>query len=159
MQQEFHAIGSKLEPLDAAERLRVLYNFYRIGDEETFSFDFDAYVKSKTDYKNDICGSMIKYSPNDFETDRKICRAVFIRRYPTSLPDTFINEITNVPVHSITSIDIVPVPKDLTTRTLQKNIWVWSQIFYASSVSVIKTMTLQVTSVMERKWKRKPWKR
>ena len=59
-------------------------------------------------------------SPNDFETDRKICRAVFIRRYPTSLPDTFINEITNVPVHSITSIDIVPVPKDLTTRTLQK---------------------------------------
>ena len=116
-------------------------------------------VKSKTDYKNDICGSMIKYSPNDFETDRKICRAVFIRRYPTSLPDTFINEITNVPVHSITSIDIVPVPKDLTTRTLQKNIWVWSQIFYASSVSVIKTMTLQVTSVMERKWKRKPWKR
>lgn len=120
MQQEFHAIGSKLEPLDAAERLRVLYNFYRIGDEETFSFDFDAYVKSKTDYKNDICGSMIKYSPNDFETDRKICRAVFIRRYPTSLPDTFINEITNVPVHSITSIDIVPVPKDLTTRTLQK---------------------------------------
>ena len=120
MQQEFHAIGSKLEPLDAAERLRVLYNFYRIGDEETFSFDFDAYVKSKTDYKNDICGSMIKYSPNDFETDRKICRAVSIRRYPTSLPDTFINEITNVPVHSITSIDIVPVPKDLTTRTLQK---------------------------------------
>lgn len=120
MQQEFHAIGSKLEPLDAAERLRVLYNFYRIGDEETFSFDFDAYVQSKTDYKNDICGSMIKYSPNDFETERKICRAVFIRRYPTSLPDTFINELTNVPVHSITSIDIVPVPKDLTTRTLQK---------------------------------------
>ncbi|MBO1695201.1 VirB4-like conjugal transfer ATPase, CD1110 family [[Clostridium] symbiosum] len=120
MQQEFQEIGSKLEPLDAEERLRVLYHFYRIGEEEDFVFDFDEYVKSKQDYKNDICGSMIKFSANDFETDRKVCRAVFIRRFPTSLPDTFINELTNVPIHSITSIDIVPVPKDLTTKTLQK---------------------------------------
>ena len=120
MQQEFQEIGSKLEPLDAAERLRILYNFYRIGEEETFSFDFDEYVKSKKDYKNDICGSMIKFFPNEFETDRKVCRAIFIKRYPTSLPDTFVNELTGVPVHSITSIDIVPVPKDLTTKTLQK---------------------------------------
>ena len=32
----------------------------------------------------------------------------------------FINEITSLPVHSITSIDVVPVPKDLTTKVLQK---------------------------------------
>lgn len=30
------------------------------------------------------------------------------------------NEITSLHVHSITSIDVVPVPKDLTTKTLQK---------------------------------------
>ena len=30
------------------------------------------------------------------------------------------NEITSLPVHSITSIDVVPIPKDLTTKTLQK---------------------------------------
>ena len=111
MQQEFQEIGSKLEPLDAEERLRVLYHFYRIGEEEDFVFDFDEYVKNKQDYKNDICGSMIKFSANDFETDRKVCRAVFIRRFPTSLPDTFINELTNVPIHSITSIDKLFFPK------------------------------------------------
>ncbi len=36
------------------------------------------------------------------------------------MSDRFINEITSLPVHSITSIDVVPVPKDLTTRVLQK---------------------------------------
>ena len=38
----------------------------------------------------------------------------------SNLSDRFINEITPLPVHSITSIDVVPVPKDLTTKTLQK---------------------------------------
>ena len=36
------------------------------------------------------------------------------------MSDRFINEITSLPVHSITSIDVVPVPKDLTTKVLQK---------------------------------------
>ena len=40
--------------------------------------------------------------------------------YKRQLSDRFINEITSLPVHSITSIDVVPVPKDLTTKVLQK---------------------------------------
>lgn len=47
-------------------------------------------------------------------------RALFIKKYPSSLSERFINEITSLPVHTITSIDVVPVPKDLTTKTLQK---------------------------------------
>ena len=50
----------------------------------------------------------------------KFCKALFIKKYPSSLSDRFINEITSLPVHSITSIDVVPVPKDLTTKVLQK---------------------------------------
>lgn len=45
---------------------------------------------------------------------------MYIRKYPSSLSDRFLNEITSLPVHMITSIDVVPVPKDLTTKTLQK---------------------------------------
>lgn len=30
------------------------------------------------------------------------------------------NEVTSLPVHSITSIDVVPIPKDMTTKVLQK---------------------------------------
>lgn len=63
---------------------------------------------------------MVKYFPDHFEDESKFCKALFIKKYPSSLSDRFINEITFLPVHSITSIDVVPVPKDLTTKVLQK---------------------------------------
>ena len=72
------------------------------------------------DFKNDLCNGMIKFFPDSFEDESKFCKALFIKKYPSSLSDRFLNEITSLPVHSITSIDVVPVPKDLTTKTLQK---------------------------------------
>lgn len=120
LKQNFAELGSSIEPLDAKERLRILFNFYRMGDEEQFRFNFRACMKRGGDAKNSISAGYMKFYPNYFETDRKKCRALFIKKYPASLPDTFINEITNLPVHSMTTIDIVPVPKELTNRVLQK---------------------------------------
>ena len=120
LKQNFAELGSAIEPLNAKERLRILFNFYRMGDEENFHFNFRKCLKRGGDPRNDISGGYMKFYPGYFETDRKKCRALFIKKFPASLPDTFINEITNLPVHSMTTIDIVPVPKDLTNRILQK---------------------------------------
>ena len=35
----FAALGSKCVELDTADRLRILHNFYRAGDEGSFHFD------------------------------------------------------------------------------------------------------------------------
>ena len=120
LKQNFAELGSTIEPLDAKERLRILFQFYRMGDEEQFHFNFRQCMKSGGDGKKKNFRGYMKFYPGYFETDRKKCRALFIKKYPASLPDTFINEITNLPVHSMTTIDIVPVPKDLTNRVLQK---------------------------------------
>jgi hypothetical protein len=37
---------------------------------------------------------MIKYFPDHFEDESKYCRVLFIKKYPSSLSDRFINEIT-----------------------------------------------------------------
>ena len=120
MKQHFEELGSKLEPLDITERLRVLFNFYRIGEEELFSFDYNTAFIYGNDPKNDICNGFMKFWPGYFETDRKVCRVLFIKRYPSSLRDTFLTEIGNLPIHSMITVDVVPVPKQLATRTLQK---------------------------------------
>ena len=93
------------------------YSYY-----ERLSFDFDIKKAKKVgaDFRNDLCNGMVKYFPDHFEDESKFCKALFIKKYPSSLSDRFINEITSLPVHSITSIDVVPVPKDLTTKVLQK---------------------------------------
>ena len=45
LKQNFAELGSVIEPLDAGERLRILFNFYRMGDEEQFHFDFRESLK------------------------------------------------------------------------------------------------------------------
>ena len=108
LKQNFAELGSAIEPLNAKERLRILFQFYRMGEEERFHFDFRESLRKGGDVRNDIAGGYMKFYPGYFETERKKCRVLFIKKYPASLPDTFINEITNLPVHSITTIDIVP---------------------------------------------------
>ena len=53
IQQLFHRLGSCLIPLDATERLRALHSYYRMGDEATFSFDWNEYLHLKRDWRND----------------------------------------------------------------------------------------------------------
>ena len=140
-------------PLNGNERLKVLYDYYHLGDEGSFDFDIKKAKKVGADFKNDLCNGMVKYFPDHFEDESKYCKALFIKKYPSSLSDRFINEITSLPVHSITSIDVVPVPKDLTTKVLQKKyLGIESEI---SRESVIRTMTSPQKSLMQRERRKK----
>ena len=116
----FIELGADIVPLTGNQRLKVLYDYYHLGNEEQFEFDLKESKMVGADFTNDLCNGMVKYFPEHFEDERKLCKALFIKKYPSSLSDRFLNEITSIPVHSITSIDVVPIPKDLTTKTLQK---------------------------------------
>lgn len=115
----FGELGADIVPIDANERIRILHDFYCLGKEDGFTFDIKHASKVGADFRNDLVGGMIKYFPDHIEDDGKWVRALFIKKYPSSLSDSFLNEITSMPIHSVTSIDIIPIPKDLTTRTLQ----------------------------------------
>ncbi len=116
----FGELGAEIVPLSGNERIKVLYDYYHLGDENSFDFDIREAKKVGADFRNDLCNSMIQFYPDYFKDEKKFCRALFIKKYPSSLSDRFLNEITSLPVHSITSIDVVPIPKDMTTKILQK---------------------------------------
>lgn len=116
----FNELEADIVPLTVNERLKVLYDYYHLGNEEQFEFDLKDSKIVGIDFTNDLCNGMVKYFPEYFGDERKCCKALFIKKYPSSLSDRFLNEIASIPVHSITSIDVVPIPKDLTTKTLQK---------------------------------------
>ena len=120
LHKAFTELGAEIASLSGNERMKVLHNYYHLGEENTFDFDLREAKKVATDFKNDLCNGMIQYFPDYFKDERKFCRALFIKKYPSSLSDRFLNEITALPVHSIVSIDVVPVPKDMTTKMLQK---------------------------------------
>ena len=116
----FGELGAEIVPLSGNERIKILYDYYHLGDENSFDFDIRETKKIGSDFCNDLCNGMIQFYPDYFRDEKKFCRALFIKKYPSSLSDRFLNEITSLPVHSITSIDVVPVSKDITTKILQK---------------------------------------
>ena len=120
LHKAFNELGAEITALNGNERLKVLYDYYHLGNEGQYQFDLKEYKTTGTDFKNDLCSGTTRYFPDHYEYDGKYCRALFIKKYPSSMSDRFLNEITSMPVHSITSIDVVPIPKDLTTKILQK---------------------------------------
>lgn len=120
LRKSFNELESELIPLNGNERIRILHDFYHMGSEDEFSFDLKQAKKVGADFKNDICNSVIKYFPDHIEDENKYSRALFIKKYPSSLSDRFLNDITSLPVHMITSVDVIPIPKDMTTKILQK---------------------------------------
>lgn len=116
----FNELGAEIVPLSGNERIKVLYDYYHLGEESSFDFDIREAKRVGADFRNDLCNSMMQFYPDYFKDEKKYCRALFIKKYPSSLSDRFLNEITSLPVHSITSIDVVPIPKDMTTKILQK---------------------------------------
>ncbi|MBO5055409.1 MAG: DUF87 domain-containing protein [Lachnospiraceae bacterium] len=120
LQKAFGELGSGLTVLNGVERLRILHDFYRMGEEEAFAFDFEEAVRVRRDYKDDICNSRLKFYPTYMEDEKKFAKVLFIKKYPSSLSDRFLTELATVPAHTIISIDVAPIPKDVTTSTLQK---------------------------------------
>ena len=116
----FNELGAEIVPLTGNERIKILYDFYHLGEENSFNFDIKTVKKVGADFRNDLCNKMMQFYPDYFRDEKKFCRALFIKKYPSSLSDRFLNEITSLPVHSVTSIDVVPIPKDMTTKVLQK---------------------------------------
>jgi len=116
----FNELGAEIVPLSGNERIKILYDYYHLGEESSFDFDIKEAKKVGADFRNDLCNGVIHFYPDYFKDEKKFCRALFIKKYPSSLSDRFLNEITSLPVHSISSIDVVPIPKDMTTKILQK---------------------------------------
>ena len=116
----FGELGAGIEPLSGNERIKVLYDYYHLGQENSFEFDIKEARKVGADFRDDLCNGMLQFYPDYFKDEGKFCRALFIKKYPSSLSDRFLNEVTSLPVHSIMSIDVVPIPKDMTTKVLQK---------------------------------------
>ena len=159
--KEFNGLGAEIIPMSGNERLRILYGYYHLGAEGSFSFDIKEARKTGADFRNDLAGGLLKFYPDYFKDGKKFCRALFLKKYPSSLSDRFLNEITSLPVHSITSIDVVPVPKDMTTRVLQKK-------YLGIEADIIKQQRVRnrnndfpqkspITSALKKRRLRKSW--
>lgn len=75
----FAALGSKCVELDATERLRVLHDFYRQGEEVDFHFDARDMMRKGHDFRDYICPDGVEKHSDHLILGGKFCRVLFVR--------------------------------------------------------------------------------
>ena len=78
---KFNALGSKCIELNAEERLRILHDFYRTGEETSFRFDMQSDLRKGHNFKDFICPDTFKFEDDYFMLGNRYGRVLFLKEY------------------------------------------------------------------------------
>ena len=130
----FIGIGSKLKDMDATERLHILYDFYRAGEEEDYDLNTEDILKSGTAIKSYICPEDFEKTKDYMKIGDKYARVLMINHIATYVKDNIISRLMDIDNTSMMTLTIVPVPtedavEDADKRLMgvDKNITSWQQ--------------------------------
>ena len=115
-------LDSHSEELDAAERLRVLHDFYRTGEETEFHFDLKDSMRRGHSFKDAICPDSMEFKKDHFRLGKKFGRVLFLKDYASYIKDSMVNELTALNRTMMLSIDVIPVPTDEAVREMQNRL-------------------------------------
>lgn len=112
LNKHFKKLNSTCTELDANDRLKLLHNFYRQGEESSFSFDMIDNMQKGHSFKDYICPDSMEFKKNSFKIGEKFGRVLFLKEYASFIKDSMISELTDISKNLVLSIDILPVPTD-----------------------------------------------
>ena len=118
----FAALGSKCVELNAVERLRVLHDFYRAGEESSFVFDAADKARLGHDFKDYICPDAIEKNADYIKLGEKFCRVIFLKDYASYIKDSMVSELTDLNRNMMMSIDVIPIPTDEAVREVESRL-------------------------------------
>lgn len=112
LNKHFKKLNSICRELDANERLKLLHNFYRIGEESDFNFNIIDNRQKGHSFKDYICPDSMEFKKNYFIMGEKFGRVLFLKDYASFIKDSMISELTDISKNLMLSIDVLPVPTD-----------------------------------------------
>ena len=118
----FSSLSSKITELDATERLRILHDFYRPGEEADFHFDAHDMMMKGHDFRDYICPDSIEKFSDHLKLGKRYCRVLYLKDYASYIKDTLVTELTDLNRNLMLSIDVVPVPTDEAVREVENRL-------------------------------------
>jgi len=115
-------LNSKCRPMSTEDRLKVLHNFYRIGEEERYYFDMDQAVRKGHDLRDYICPDAVEKNADYLMIGEKYARVLFLKDYANIIDDDFITKLTDYSRTMMLSIDIIPVATDEAIRDAENKL-------------------------------------
>ncbi len=112
LKKGFASLDTSVKQLNGDERLRMLSKILNPESNIPLPTIREMY-ESGRDYKNEILPDKgFDFSDKKCETFKigdRVCTALYAAKYPNVISDNFMNELMNLPMESIISIDAVPI--------------------------------------------------
>lgn len=118
----FGRLGSKCTELETDERLRIIYDFYRVGEESSFHFDLKETRKKGHNFKDYVCPDTLEFDKDYFKMGNRYGRVLFLREYASYIKDSMVAELTDMNRNLMMSIDVIPVPTDEAVREAESRL-------------------------------------
>ena len=115
----FAALGSRCIELDTMDRLRILHDFYRAGEESDFYFDVEDMTGKGHDFRDYICPDSMEKHSDYLKLGERYCRVLFLKDYASYIKDSFVTGLTDLRRNMMLSIDIISVPTDEAVREVE----------------------------------------
>ena len=122
LQAHFAALGSKCVELSASDRLRVLHDFYRSGEENFFTFDARDMMKKGHDFRDYICPDSIEKFSDYLKIGERYARVIYLKDYASYIKDSMVSELTELNRNMMLSIDVIPIPTDEAVREVENRL-------------------------------------
>lgn len=122
LSSHFAKLGSVCTDIDGVERLRILHDFYRAGEETDFNFDVKESAKLGHDFKDYICPDSMERTDNYIKLGDKYARVLFLKDFASYIKDSMVTELTDLNRNMMFSIDVIPIPTDEAVREVENRL-------------------------------------
>lgn len=122
MLSHFNHLGAACTELSTAERMRIIYDFYRVGEETDFFFDLKDKRRKGHDFRDYICPDIFEQEKDYFKIGDRFARVIFLKDYASYIKDSMVSDLTEMNRNMMLSIDIVPVPTDEAVREVESRL-------------------------------------
>lgn len=116
----FAALGAKVTEMDGTEKLRVLHDFFRSGEEVYFRFDAQDMMRKGHDFRDYICPDSIEKHSDYLMLGGKYARVIYLKDYASFISDQLVTKLTDQSRSMMLSIDIIPVATDEAVREVER---------------------------------------
>ena len=113
---KFKELGSVCVELEAVERLQLFHDFYRVGEETAFNFDFISDMRKGHSFKDYICPDTFEIKDDYIKIGNRYARVLFLKEYANYIKDSMVAELTDINKNSMMSIDVIPIAMDEAVR-------------------------------------------
>lgn len=120
--QHFTALGSKCVPLNANDKLRLLHEFYRAGEENSFEFNMKDNMRKGHCFRDYICPDSIEKHSDYLKLGERYARILYLKDYASYIKDSMVSELTEMNRNLMLSIDVLPVPTDEAVREVESRL-------------------------------------